>query len=94
MSANAPLLIFAHANSFPASTYGKLFAALQGRGLAVQEIEALVAGGREVAAPAHVDEGRTPIDAAPLGGDLLAGRRRPDRRSFFRAHLRRSGCVS
>ena len=41
MSANAPLLIFAHANSFPASTYGKLFAALQGRGLAVQAIPML-----------------------------------------------------
>ena len=35
----APLVVFSHGNSFPASTYGVLFASLQARGFEVRAIE-------------------------------------------------------
>lgn len=41
MSTDTPLLIFSHANSFPAGTYSKLFAELNRRGLLTQAIPQL-----------------------------------------------------
>ncbi len=38
-TASKPLIIFSHANSFPASTYGVLFRGLEGRGYQVKAIE-------------------------------------------------------
>ena len=38
-TANKPLIIFSHGNSFPASTYGVLFRNLKARGYAVKAIE-------------------------------------------------------
>lgn len=34
-----PLIVFSHANSFPAATYGVLFKALRGRGFSVEAVE-------------------------------------------------------
>ena len=34
-----PLIVFSHANSFPASTYGVLFRSLRARGFTVRAIE-------------------------------------------------------
>lgn len=39
MDASTPLIVFSHANSFPAATYGLLFRALRARGLIVKAIE-------------------------------------------------------
>ncbi|MCM5569348.1 alpha/beta fold hydrolase [Burkholderiaceae bacterium FT117] len=39
MSARSPLIVFSHANSFPAGTYGLLFRSLRARGIAVKAIE-------------------------------------------------------
>lgn len=39
MTASAPLIVFSHANSFPAGTYGVLFRSLRARGIAVKAIE-------------------------------------------------------
>jgi len=39
LTASNPLIIFSHANSFPASTYGVLFRGLEARGFQVKAIE-------------------------------------------------------
>jgi pimeloyl-ACP methyl ester carboxylesterase len=39
MDSRTPLIIFSHANSFPAGTYGVLFRSLRARGIAVRAVE-------------------------------------------------------
>jgi len=39
MSARSPLVVFSHANSFPAGTYGVLFRSLRARGITVKAVE-------------------------------------------------------
>lgn len=39
MSSQPPLIVFSHANSFPAGTYGVLFRSLRARGFTVKAVE-------------------------------------------------------
>lgn len=39
MSRNTPLVVFSHANSFPAASYGQLFRLLRARGMIVQAVD-------------------------------------------------------